>query len=217
MSYPKRDSARWSTQKKLFVALAVLMVLVLPTILCAHFLVPATSQEDGAGQLNGYVGEDQRFVVNVDARDPQVAAEYGILGYVELSWKEPLLQLEFSRGVTWSAIMLVHFVSYSSEATEVNVCVDPNGGSGMRVGKYYIAQDGSKQLFWFSSLLSYDPSGTIRLKANEIVPVKVTVQIPSDLPKDFASFRFFPMGIAPEDGRIALVAKAVDAGEVMVK
>ena len=228
MNWLKGISARWSIQKKLLSVVAVLMMVVLAPVLCVYLLAPAVCQWDGGGPTAG-IGGSIISLVDLDVRDPQEAAKYGILGYVELTWKEAPPELVFSRGATSSATMLAHFVSYSPEITEVNVHLDPSGnGCGwmrMRYGEYYTAEDGSKKIFWFSSLMSYDTGGIIRLKADEIMPIKVTVQIPVDFPEQLEGFWFYPTigfcfcptGIAPEDGRIGLLADAVETGWVTVR
>jgi len=203
---------RYSVQKILMV-LVVLMMVSGTAVLFAHFWTPGATDQDA-----GYIEKGhQAIVVGEDPRDAQIAAEHGILGYLELSWGESLPPSVFNRGEAWSGIILVRFVSHSSKIAEVDLCLDPNGPAGLRAGKYYTSEDGSKQVFWFSSLLSYDPSGIVTLKADEIMPVKVTVRIPVDFPQEFESFRLSAMGIASVCPQIALIAGAVDAGKVAVR
>lgn len=204
MDPPDRGLARHSVRKLLLVLVVLAMVSV-TAVLCVLLLAPgATPQEvRGIGPLI------------IDVRDPQIATRYGILGYIELTWDEPPPQFLFSRGEAWSATMLARFISYSPEITEVDLRLDP-GNVGLIYGKYYRTEYGSHQLYLFSSLFSYDPSGTVRLKADEIMPTKVTVQIPATFTQEFTSFSFALPGMESANWHVPLFADAVQPGEVVV-
>ncbi len=204
MNPAERGSGKQSVRK----LLAVLVVLVMVLVGVALYVLLSPSAQTPAE------GVGINLLVSSDIRDPQIATQYGILGYIELTWAEPPPQFLFSRGETWTATMLARFVSYDPETTEADLRFDPE--VGIQYGKGYTTEWGTKHLFMFSSLFSYEPNGTVTLKPGETMQIKVTVQIPASFPDEFTSFNFSPLGIESANRHIPLLAEAVQPGEVPV-
>lgn len=214
-------SKRWWMQRKLVFGLTLLTVAALTPVLSLSLVAPA-AQGDGVGEMredveNGGVGSIPLLGPD-DIRNPETASKYGIAGYVRFTWMDSRQQIVITRGESWSGTLLVHFVSYTSELTELELLMDPNATANHMVGKYYLREDGSRAFFDFSTLLSYDPSGIITLNAGKTLQVTATVHIPKDFPKAIPSFPLHAMGIHLDQPGVGFIDDTVTAttNEVLV-
>lgn len=123
------------------------------------------------------------FIGPIEIRDPKFAKEHNIDGYVGISVAENTPKsLSVSRGNEASVMMLLHFVSYKEDLTEIKVDSDPINGPGLSIEVCYLG--GSIPV---NKLITYYPSGTVTVKAVEPLPAKMTIRIPEN----------FPTGIQP--------------------
>jgi hypothetical protein len=199
---------------KLRVVTVFLILGVLMPLLCVHFLArPEPTVSESPVQANLFT------ILPRDIEDitPETAAQYGIRGYLHLTWKDAPAQLAISRSETWNGTLLLQFVSYDANLTELQVNVDPKGYYGVHLSQCYCSEDGSGQEFDISTLLSYSPSGIVAINAGETLPLTVTVQVPADLPAAITSFPLEPTGIAPVSEGIPVISDAGIVGGVTVK
>ena len=198
---------------KLRVVAVVLILGVLTPLLCVHFLVrPEPAVSESPTQFAGATLLPKEIT-------PEIAGQYGIPGYLHLTWKDTPTQLAISRGQSWNGTLLVSFVSYAPDLTDLEVYMDPKGLHGAQADQCYRSEDGSVQAFPISSLLSYWPNGIVKIKAGETLAVAVTVQVPADFPRTITSFALEPTGIAPVSEGIPVINDAVIAlnGGVIVQ
>jgi len=132
-------------------------------------------------------------------RDPEFALQHGWLGYLDITWLDDPGDLCLDRGEEWCGTWLLHFVSHTSELTEMSLyvtrcdglwnyprwCID--GGSPAEPVKLLF-------LLW-----CYEPHGVIRMEAGETLPVRVTVRIPEDLPEEIHQFTLQPTDFWTDD------------------
>jgi hypothetical protein len=205
-----------SLKRKLILGLTVLMLLVLIPVLSINILAtsPAGVPENNAdvGETSALVGDtggeeiptlqnatvEERTMESfgtplrglVDWRDPEIAAKYGVPGYVEFLMDSPR-ELALSRGEEWSVTMLAHFVSYSSELTEVQLNIYPHGKDGLgglssgrlAEGGVIVGMDYAGGFFDFTDLIDYSPSGAIVIGEGEALSIEMTIRIPEDFPE----------------------------------
>jgi len=115
-------------------------------------------------------------------RDPEFALQHGWLGYLDITWLDDPGDLCLDRGEEWCGTWLLHFVSHTSELTEMSLCV--SRCDGLWDYPTYQAHNGPAEPIKFFPLWCHEPHGVIRMKAGETVPVRVTVRIPEDLPEE---------------------------------
>jgi hypothetical protein len=193
--------------------ISALVLGVLTPLLCIHFLA---APQPAASELKG---------VSVPALSPSdimnksTASQYGIRGYLLITWQDAPQELSLNRGESWNGTLSLQFVSYDDSLTELHVYADPKGHYGVRANACYRSEDGSVQAFDVSSVLSYSPSGIVTIKAAETLPIAVTLQLPADFPGTLVSFPLKAVGIAPVEKGIPTVNGPAFAGngEVTVK
>lgn len=106
-------------------------------------------------------------------------------------------------GTSVSVTLLLHFVSYYDNVTEVQLTIDPNNTSTGEVSFPY----GADKTYVINSILSYEPSGNVTIKAGETLPIKMTLTPPKDGPS-LPQFPLSPLGITLADvngPRIAII------------
>jgi len=147
-------------------------------------------------------------------RNPDIALKYGINGYLEVGLAPGSSKsLAVTRGGEATITILLHFVSYTANLTEVQVKADPKGGLGLGSGRYYSVKDERGNIIGtgivnINDLVSYNPSGVVTIRAGQSLPVTVTVRIPADFPDlEIPSFRLDALGILPRPdvGDVALI------------
>jgi hypothetical protein len=179
-------------KRKLMVGLVVLMVAVATPILCINLLGPP-GVEDGVGEIEVH-NICTVFLTDDDIRDPQIALQHGILGYVELTWVDALPPSAMRPGETWTGGWLAHFVTHTCEVTEAELHIEPGEGA-FRVGKYYTREDGTEVFLDYSRFLRYWPQGVFKIEADETMVIKVTLRVPADLPRSIQDFPLYPYDI----------------------
>lgn len=129
------------------------------------------------------------FLTDTEIRNPEVALQYGITGYLEIIHPSGSPSpLSVDRGGEINITILLHFVSYSPEVTEAQLNIDPDpktGGVGIEVGGAF-----------FNNLVSYNPSGNISMKAGETIPITMSFRIPEDFPSSIEALPLCAMGIS---------------------
>jgi len=129
-------------------------------------------------------------------RDPEFALQHGWFGYLDITWLDDPGDLCLDRGEEWCGTWLLHFVSHTSELTEMSLYVSRCDGL-WNYPRWCIDGDGPAEPIKFFPLWWYEPHGVIRMKAGETVPVKVTVRIPEDLPEEIHQFTLEPQSGLP--------------------
>jgi len=109
--------------------------------------------------------------------NPEFAKDHNIRGYLAISTTENASKsLYVGKGGEVSMTLLLHFVSYEENLTEMTVTLDPNcdaGGLSIEV----CHSSGSVLV---NELITYDPGGIVTVKAGQLLPVKMTIRIPAD-------------------------------------
>lgn len=206
----------WSLKTILILCVTVLALLVLTSVLSVNFLGrnPAGVLGEGAAEgetpkIAGGIADGIASLDGEDIRDPEIAAEYGVPGYVEFGLMDCPQELALGRGEEWGGTLLVHFVSYTPELTELQLYVYPYGvspwgevgkGGGLYAGTYY---EGG--LFHFIDLISYSPSGAIAIRAGETLTIEMTIRIPADFPKSIERVPLNLMGIWSDNPGVGLI------------
>jgi hypothetical protein len=167
-------------------------------------------------------------------RDPKIAKEYNIKGYVDISLQgdSPLNEYSLSkpqnkgvylleRGSKLVIPILLKFVSYDPNTTEAHLRFDPKDLSGGQVEVYYLIRDKNgnvigKDKVTINDYLSYDKK-SLTLKAGETAKVLMTVDIPKDFPDGVQVFTLQPYGIICEDTGITLIPGETNAPEFSVR
>jgi hypothetical protein len=128
------------------------------------------------------------FLNDTEIRDPEIALQYGITGYLEIIHpSDSPSPLSVDRGGEINITILLHFVSYTPEVTEAQLNIDPNpkaGGTGIWEGGVF-----------FNDLVSYNPSGNISIKDGETIPVTMSFRIPENFLSSTEALPLSGMGI----------------------
>jgi len=142
------------------------------------------------------------YLTSVEIRNPEIALKYGIVGYVEISLAPdaPMSQIEIERGGEASITLLLHFVSHDPKVTEIQVNIDPNSGEGLVIEQSYVVKDTKGNIIErgvvnVNKFVSYNPSGSVTIKADQTLPVTLTIRIPTDFPSSISSFPLGAVGI----------------------
>ena len=140
---------------------------------------------------------DVPLLGSTEIRDPEIALKYGVRGYLEILPAESPESLSVSRGGEANITILLHFVSYTPELTEIEVSIDPEHSSPSITKSYSILDAGGKVTgkgaVHVNNIVSYSPSGTVMIKAGETLPVTMTVSLPANIPET-ATLSSIPLG-----------------------
>jgi len=98
--------------------------------------------------------------------------------------------------------ILFHFVSHFPEITEARIILDPKYPFGFTIVQYYEILDEKGNVIGegavdLRELVSYDPNGTVTIKAGQILSATMIIHIPEDFPNAGFPIRGFgiPFGI----------------------
>jgi hypothetical protein len=116
------------------------------------------------------------FLGPLETLDPQTAAEYGITGYLSFIVSPTTPKQLYVRGGEVSVTLLLKFVSFREDVTEAEV-IFGSASSGLRIEVPY-----GNRLLCLNDIVSYEPSGTVKVKANQILEAKMTIKVPADYP-----------------------------------
>jgi hypothetical protein len=168
-------------REKFNLRILILVFVALALLACAPLLASLSS----AANINEI--KSVILLTGVEIRNPEIALQYGVRGYLEITYPSdsPSL-LAVHRGGEINIDILLHFVSYSPEVTEAQVTIDPNSPWGPTIGQGDVI---------FNQLVTYNPSGNITIKAGETIPVIMTIRIPEDFPSYINSIPLGGMGI----------------------
>ena len=131
-------------------------------------------------------GQNIPFITGMEIRDPVIASKYGIRGYLEILPAGSSEELYISRGGEANTTILLHFVSYTPELTEIEVSIDTEDTPSIRVCYGVLDAQGNMigdGVIHVNRLVSYSPSGRVFVKAGETLPVTMTIRVPADLPE----------------------------------
>ena len=158
----------------------ILVLVALALLACAGLFVSSSPEPK-------LEGTGIPFLTSMEIRNPEIALQYGVTGYLEITYPSdsPSL-LAVHRGGEINIDILLHFVSYTPEVTEAQVTIDPKSPWGPTIEQGDVI---------FNELVSYNPSGNITIKAGETIPVIMTIRIPEDLPSYINSIPLGGMGI----------------------
>jgi hypothetical protein len=166
-------------REKFNLRIMILAFVVLASLACAQLV--ASSPPDPNETIS------VPCLTDIEIRDPEIALQYGITGYLEITYpsNSPSL-LSIDRGGEININILLHFVSYTPEVTEAQVNIDPMSPWGLKIEYRDVI---------FNEFVSYNPSGNIPIKAGETIPVIMTIRIPEDFPSYINSIPLGGMGI----------------------
>jgi hypothetical protein len=109
------------------------------------------------------------------------AQKRNIKGYIEITpQKTDLKSIYPERETEYRVNLNIKFVSHTKELTETEILIDPHHKYATTVEKYLGDNKGSVLL---NDYISYDPSGSITLKAGEPITVTLSINLPKDFPK----------------------------------
>lgn len=174
------ERTKMGTKKKLTLLASALIVVSL----AAYLLVLWISQE----QEVEMIGIPTLHADEI--RNPDIALKYGIKGYLEIKQApDASKSLTVEKEGQASTTILLHFVSYTADLTEILVNIDPNSGEGLSIERGTVT---------VNKLVSYVPSGIVTVKAGQTLPVKLTIRVPKDFPNDAFSFPIGAVGITAD-------------------
>lgn len=131
---------------------------------------------------------------SMEIRNPEIALKYGVPGYLEITHPSDSPSVLFvDKGGEIHIDILLHFVSHTPEVTEAQVNINPENPMGYRIEQGDVI---------FNELVSYNPSGNITIKADETMPVIMTISVPEDLPWYIDKIPLGSMGIDADVGII---------------
>jgi hypothetical protein len=139
--------------------------------------IKPTIAEDSAN--NGGSLDGIRAIPSVgplDMLDTETAAEYGITGYLSFGVSPTTPKQLYVSGGEASVTLLLKFISFREDITEADV-VFGSGSSGLRIEVPY-----GNRLLCLNDLVTYEPSGTVKVKANQILEVNMIIKVPADYP-----------------------------------
>lgn len=176
-------------RRKLILGIAILAVVAV--------LVPLScSEPESESELITKMGSIPALT-HLEIRDPDIAPKYGVRGYLEILPAEPPESLFLRRGEEANIPILLHFVSYTPELTEIEVNIDPKHSS-LSITKPYSILDAEGKVIkraaiHVNEIVSYNPSGIVVIKADETLPVTMTVSVPANIPER-ARLSSIPLG-----------------------
>jgi len=192
----KQVEMKLKKQNRVIAGLVILTVAVLTPILCIKLLTPPAAEEGIEDDADGIEGHAIASVVLTpeEIRDPEIALQYGFLGYVELTWMDALPPSAMRPGETWTGRWLAHFVSHTCEVTEAELHIQPGLGTD-RAWACFRREDGTQGRYDLTRFLSYGPLGVFKMNADETMVIRVTIRVPTDLPRRIQDFWLHPFDI----------------------
>ena len=124
-----------------------------------------------------------KFLMPGQAKDPEVAKEFGISGYVEVSLAEPSLVQTVNKGEKVDIPILLHFVSYNDTLTDITVTLNPQNDSLLAAGQVYSILDEKGEIIGkghinLNDLISYDVR-YVEIESGETKNVMMSVLLPN--------------------------------------
>jgi hypothetical protein len=119
-----------------------------------------------------------------DILNREYALQEGISGYLEITLPPDSPSLLSDIGGVVNVNILLHFVSYTPEITEAQLNIDQN----TRVGY------GENDVYW-DETVSYNLSGNISIKADETIPVTMSIRLAVNFQRSIAAIPLEPAGI----------------------
>lgn len=165
---------------------------LLGVVLLALAIFASLSSIEAKGQLETV---SIPVITHFEIRNPDIAAKYGIRGYLEILPAGSSEELYISRGGEANTTILLHFVSYTPELTEIEVSIDPEDAPSISVCYGVLDAQGNMigdGVIRVNRLVSYSPSGKVLVKAGETLPVTMTIRVPADLPERI-SYSWIPL------------------------
>jgi len=164
-------------REKFNLRIMILVFVVLASLACAQLVASSPFNEiECVVSLTG-----------MEIRNPEIALQYGVTGYLEITYPSDSPSLLFiDRGGEININILLHFVSYTPEVTEAQVNIDPKGPCGPGI-EYRDVK--------FNEFVSYNPSGNISIKAGETIQVIMSIRIPANFPSYIGAIPLGAMGI----------------------
>jgi hypothetical protein len=188
-----RAIKQWLVRRKLVAALLALALVTLTPALCIKFLAPSHEAQPTEAFFIPRLSDDEM-------RDPEIAMKYGIRGYVDLTPQDSPPEA-MRRGEAWTTTVVLHFVSHTPDLAEVQLHIcSISAHTGQGAGTYYYREDGEREYFDYTSLVSYCPGGTFRLGNGETLTVQLAFRVPSDCPESIDEVHLSPCGIEAFDG-----------------
>ena len=112
--------------------------------------------------------------------EPETAGRYGFKGLILITLAPGTPDsLTIERGQELNITIQLHLYSYKQDFKETVVKLNPKGRYGLTRMQYL--EDGS--LVTLNDYVSYTPSGRVTLKANQTLPVTMTIRMPKELSK----------------------------------
>jgi hypothetical protein len=171
-------------REKFNLRLMISVFVALAALICAGVLLSALS-EPNEPMTNEPI-ETVCFTPE-EIRNPEIALKYGITGYLDIVLPaDSPSSLSVNRGGEINITILLHFVSYTTEVTEAQVNIDPKNPWCLGIEQDDVS---------FNDLVSYNPSGNISIRAEETIPVTMSIRIPENLPSSIEAIPLYALGI----------------------
>jgi hypothetical protein len=161
--------------------------MALVAFVCVYFSLPQITHVEYVTLLMGQ-----------DIRNPEIALQHGIKGYVEIIYPPDSANLSIGRGDQIDIDILLHFVSYTPELTEAHVSIDPKSARGGITEQYLkdargeFVKDGGRVTL--NDFISYNASGNLTIRAGETLSLTMSIRIPENFPKSISAFPVVPLG-----------------------
>lgn len=170
-------------KRKFVLCCCLLLIVALASYLGSRLTVSPneikpTIAEDSAnngGSLNGI--RAITFLGPLDTLDTETAAEYGITGYLSFGVSPTTPKQLYVSGGEARVTLLLKFVSFRQDVKEAEVTFGSRGPGTLTIEVPY-----GNRLLCLNDLVSYEPSGTVKVKANQILEVKMIIKVPVDYP-----------------------------------
>lgn len=137
------------------------------------------------------------FLSDLEVRNPENAREYGIKGYLEVklassssySFPSSPVYIRAEHGRETKVAVHLHFVSYTDVLSEIEVVLNSTGPWGLRIEQPLP----NGETVDVNRLVRYEPSGAVKLKADQTLEVNMIISIPEDF--ELSSFPLGAVGV----------------------
>lgn len=192
-----------------FMAVAVSAAVFLSII--APFM-PGGAAEEAGGEKEPVIvlpgpAKSIPFLTDLEICNPEIARKYGVKGYLEIGLNDKYANklrkssdglrfiVSVKGGGETRIPLVLRFVSYFENVTEIEVVLDPMGTESMGYFIEETLRNGSTVLI--NRYVKYETSGIIKVKHNQSVEVVMIVSIPENFP--LSMFNLGAVGITIRD------------------
>lgn len=138
------------------------------------------------------IGSIPSFTDN-EIKNPEIALEHGILGYIEISTIHATKELSVSPNVEFMLNLNITFVSYDKKIKETEITINPDDPDGLIIER---SLGDGKGIVRINDYIEYSIMGKKTLEAGKSYYVTMTIKLPTTL--SGATFYLGAIGISSE-------------------